>query len=86
RFKGAKKSPKNFQKPLKICEYPSPEPKNWVERPLKPSHPRTRKQQNDTRRAPPDGGALRYLSRSSRDRKRGCSPTDYSAEKHPLYV
>ena len=38
---GAKKSSKNFQKTSKICEFPSREPQNRVERRLKPSPTKT---------------------------------------------
>ncbi len=56
----------------------------------KPRKPRARRgQQNDTRRAPPDGGALcAYRERISGTEKEGHSPTEHSVmntsvEKNP---
>ena len=93
---GAKKSSKNFQKTSKICEFPSLEPQNRVERCPKPSQTKTNQenpepeegsrtieQQIDRRRAPPDGGALcAYRERILGNRKGGALPHRTFSTKH----
>ncbi|WP_313968649.1 hypothetical protein, partial [uncultured Rothia sp.] len=48
-FKDAKKSSKNFQKTSKICESPSLEPQNGVERYPKPSRTKTNPEPESSR-------------------------------------
>ena len=94
---GAKKSSKNFQKTSKICEFPSLEPQNRVERCPKPSQTKT----NQENPEPEEGsrtiqeepllteGLSVHIGNIYREQKRrGTPPLNTSAEKHPshLYV
>ena len=93
---GTKKSSKNFQKTSKICEFPSREPQNRVERHPKPSSTKTNQENPE-----PEGsrtiqeepllteGLSVHIGNVYREQKRrGTPPTEHSVmntsvEKNP---
>ena len=78
-FKKLPKNLKNLRIPLSGAPKQGRKAPKALANKDKPRKPRASGQQNDTRRAPPDGGALcAYRERISGTEKEGHSPTEHS--------